>query len=192
MLTHTVLKSKRKSYTIVVKDGVVTIRAPLRATPKQIDEILEQKQRWITQKLEQHEAKRQRFEPLSDLSMIMVFGELQVNDLPTVKQVKKKLAKIAREYIAAELSKFGITAFKLSNARTKWGSCSSDNKLSFNWRMACLPPDLAQYIVIHEVCHLKYHNHSRFFWDEVSRYLPHWKVLRKHLKEYSKLTELYR
>jgi len=69
-------------------------------------------------------------------------------------------------------------------ARTRWGSCSSRDTLSLNLYLAALPPKLADYVLVHELAHIRHKNHSRAFWSEVERILPDWKERRKELRDY--------
>jgi len=79
---------------------------------------------------------------------------------------------------------FGVSLKKvfIKNSRTRWGSCSSKGNLNFNYRLALIEPELVDYVVVHELCHLKHFNHSPLFWAEVARAVPHWKLLRKRLR----------
>lgn len=70
-------------------------------------------------------------------------------------------------------------------ANSRWGSCTSQGKIMFNSRLAAIAPILIDYVIIHELCHLIHLNHSNLFWEEVEKYLPNWKELRKELKEQS-------
>lgn len=71
----------------------------------------------------------------------------------------------------------------IRNQRRRWGSCSSKGVLRFNWRLAMLEPDLLEYVVVHELCHLTHMNHSPDFWGLVGEHLPDYKERRKLLKE---------
>lgn len=75
-------------------------------------------------------------------------------------------------------------------AKTRWGSCAAGGRLSFNSRVAMLSPDVAEYIVIHELCHMKQMNHSTAFWDEVASVLPNWPALRRKLRQEEKTAAL--
>lgn len=75
-------------------------------------------------------------------------------------------------------------------AKTRWGSCSSSGNLFFNSRLSMLSEDVAEYVVVHELCHLKQMNHSAAFWDEVCSALPRARALRRKLREQERLAIL--
>lgn len=70
----------------------------------------------------------------------------------------------------------------IKNTKRRWGSCSKKGNLNFNYRVALVPQDLADYVLVHELCHLGQFNHSRDFWELVAKTLPDYRVARKKLK----------
>jgi len=70
----------------------------------------------------------------------------------------------------------------IKNQKTRWGSCSKRGNLNFNYRIIFLPTEIRDYIVVHELCHLKELNHSRNFWNLVGKMFPDYKQIRKKLK----------
>ena len=93
--------------------------------------------------------------------------------------------KIARALVPRWSKKLGVRPCSVSVkfARTRWGSCSSSGRIFLNCRVSMLPPDIAQYIVVHELCHLKQMNHGPLFWNEVRSALPDAMSLRRSLRE---------
>lgn len=71
---------------------------------------------------------------------------------------------------------------RIKNQRRAWGSCSSKKNLNFNWRLVLLPRDLADYVIVHELCHTIHLNHSAAFWNLLKSYLPNGALLRMHLR----------
>jgi predicted metal-dependent hydrolase len=79
---------------------------------------------------------------------------------------------------------------KIRNQRARWGSCSRKGSINLNWRLVLLPPKLLDYVVVHELCHLRQPNHSPRFWSLVGQITPDNKHLRKQLRGYSPYLDL--
>ncbi len=84
---------------------------------------------------------------------------------------------------------FPFKRVAIRNSRSRWGSCSANKNLNFNYKILFLPPSLQDYIIVHELCHLKELNHKKVFWDLVGEQIPDYeeriKLLRHHEKEIS-------
>jgi len=76
-----------------------------------------------------------------------------------------------------------VPPVRLSNARTRWGSCSSLSGIRLHWRLVHLPPELIDYVVAHEVAHLREMNHSPRFWAVVESVCPAWRTGRARLRQ---------
>jgi hypothetical protein len=96
----------------------------------------------------------------------------------------------ARELVSAlaeeEAEGLGVVyeRIRIGGQRTLWGSCSSGGTLSFNWRLVLAPLEVLDYVVVHELCHLRVPNHSQRFWALVGRRRPHWREQRAWLREH--------
>ena len=104
---------------------------------------------------------------------------------PYLEAVKHTRA-LVHERTAYFAKAYGITYAKISirKQKTRWGSCSRAGNLSFNYRLGFLPAHLADYIIVHELCHIVEHNHSIRFWALVAQAFPNPKVFRKELMTY--------
>jgi predicted metal-dependent hydrolase len=80
---------------------------------------------------------------------------------------------------------FRFNRIAIKNTKSMWGSCSAKGNLNFNYRIVFLPPPLADYLIVHELCHLYEFNHSKRFWNLVAATIPAYKELRKELKKTS-------
>jgi len=76
---------------------------------------------------------------------------------------------------------------RIKDQKSCWGSCSGKKNLNFNWHLVLTPPEILDYVVVHELCHLRQMNHSRDFWREVERILPDYKARRKWLRTNEKV-----
>ncbi len=100
---------------------------------------------------------------------------------------KRRIRKIFEEKVSRYSRLMGLSAGRIAirNQRTRWGSCSSKGNLNFNYQLCYMPERLLDYVVIHELAHLRQMNHSREFWREVEKYCPDYRDLRKELKRYT-------
>ena len=104
--------------------------------------------------------------------------------------VKVWYKKIAKNYLinlTAELARknnFEINNVRVKDVKTRWGSCSSKRNINLNYKIIMAPKEVIEYVIIHELCHLKQMNHSEKFWKEVSNILPNYKMQLEHLKKF--------
>lgn len=96
------------------------------------------------------------------------------------KQAAEMFTTAVRKY--APMMAVHPTKISLRDQRTRWGSCSQRGTLSFNWRLVMAPPEILNYVVIHELAHLRHHNHSPAYWAFVAQYDPNVKKYRAWLK----------
>ncbi len=90
--------------------------------------------------------------------------------------VQKRILYLNQAYL------FSYNRISIKNQRTRWGSCSKKGNLNFNYKIALIPERLVDYIVAHELCHLKEFNHSENFWNLLSKTIPNHLELRKELR----------
>jgi predicted metal-dependent hydrolase len=102
-----------------------------------------------------------------------------------IKGLKRKARKELKEHLDRFSLMTGIRYKKmaLKDTKTRWGSCSSLGNINLSWRLVLAPAGVAEYVALHELCHLKEANHSKKFWDLVGKYMPDYKERRKWLKE---------
>ena len=169
-----VVYSNRKSVAIQIKpDGTVVLRAPYGVPKRELNRILEEKRSWIEvhlQEIKEQEAEQKALPKFS-------------------KQEIKELANKALAYIPERVKYYApivgvnYTRITIRNQKTRWGSCSSKGGLNFNCLLMLTPPEVVDYVVVHELCHRKEMNHSKAFWDEVEKVLPDYKSAKRWLRE---------
>ena len=172
----TVIRSNRKTVAIQVNSDLsVTVRAPRSASEKDIEEILKKKEAWISKHIEKIKEIKERFEaePTEKLTREKVIA------------LAEEALKVIPERVEYFAKVIGVTYGKITirNQKTRWGSCSSKGNLNFNCLLMLAPPEVLDYVVVHELCHRKQMNHSKAFWLEVEKVLPDYKEVRKWLKE---------
>ena len=172
----TVIRSNRKTVAIQVNSDLsVTVRAPRSVSEKDIEEILKKKEAWISKHIEKIKETKERFEaePTEKLTREKVIA------------LAEEALKVIPERVEYFAKVIGVTYGKITirNQKTRWGSCSSKENLNFNCLLMLAPPEVLDYVVVHELCHRKQMNHSKAFWLEVEKVLPNYKEVRKWLKE---------
>lgn len=170
-----IIRSRRKTISIQIDGNLrITVRAPLRMRDADIRAFIEERSEWIEKHLEKM---RQRQEEM----------QTEPEEPLTLKELRA-LAEEAVSYIPERVSFYagevGVNYGRITirNQKTRWGSCSSDGNLNFNCLLMLTPPEVIDYVVVHELCHRLEMNHSRYFWEEVERVLPDYKTRRKWLK----------
>ena len=98
---------------------------------------------------------------------------------------RKKARKQLEDRAAYYAGLMGVTYNRITvrAAKTRWGSCSARGNLNFHWKLILMPPEVLDYVVVHELAHRREMNHSSRFWTEVERIMPDYKRRRKWLKE---------
>lgn len=172
-----VIRSKRKTLAIEIRpDMRVVVRAPEKIPQNEIMKFVEEKQNWIKKHLVQmyfkaEEIKKQKKEP--------AFTNADIEKLC------QKALSVIPDKVKYYAEIMGVTYGRITirNQKTRWGSCSSKGNLNFNCLLMLMPDKVLDYVVVHELCHLKQMNHSKKFWMEVERYMPDYRNYRKWLNE---------
>lgn len=147
-------------------DGRITISSPARVSLQTIESFIRSKAAWLLPRLDTPHRAAPRHSP-AEITRL----RLQAREI-----VESRLAHFNTHY------QHTYRRVTIRNQRTRWGSCSKTGTLNFNYRIALLPPHLVDYIVVHELCHLREFNHSPKFWALVAACIPECKTARKELR----------
>lgn len=169
-----IVKLKRKTLSIQVLDSkTVRVRAPYRMSKKDIQSYIDKNEEWIRDKIEKAKEREKEIEGIRCLS------ELELDELAdkACEVITKRV-----EYYAPQV---GVTYGRITirNQKTRWGSCSAKGNLNFNVALMRVPLDVMDYVVVHELCHRLFLDHSKDFWNEVAKFIPDYKSKEKWLKE---------
>lgn len=163
-IEYNIVYGKIKNLYINVKDGNVIVKAPKYISKEYIDNIIDKKRDWILKKLEETKTvKKEREYTNKD-----------------IEKLKNKLDVIFKELI--EETNLIPNKVRIRNIKCAWGSCSSNKNITINLKLVDRQDIEIKYVVLHELCHLKYMNHSEKFWNLVEKYMPEYKEIRKELK----------
>lgn len=205
-------RSKRKTVSLSInRDLTVVVRAPMRMARPQIDQFVQKHEDWLEKhmtRLRAEAACRASFQyrdgdrlPFRGGELTLATGSgrsvrLEGNRLllppgaDRPKAVAEFLREAAREQVSRQTAVYarqmGVepAGIKITSATTRWGSCSGRNSLCFSLRVACLPEPLLNYIVVHELAHIRQHNHSNRFWAEVAAIMPDYAERRGRLRAF--------
>ncbi len=173
----TIRQSKRAKHIrlTISGDGVVVVTQPIGVSRERSEKILSDRKDWIVRKLQF----------LKNVAVQHRSSHTEYTD-----SRKEVLNRVQARVIYFNVL-YGHTYKRISirNQQSRWGSCSRRGNLNFNYRIMHLPPDLMDYIVVHELCHLAELNHSANFWKLVEKAIPRYQERRKELKLHRLLAE---
>jgi len=173
MHEYTLIKSKRKTVSVEIRDGAVLVRAPRRISKREADAFVDKHTEWIERQLKKYLDRQELLSAQDKLS------ENEISEL--YRRAKEYLPARAREYADMLGVDFGRVTIRCQ--RTRWGSCSAKKNLNFNCLLMLAPEDVRDSVVAHEVCHLVEMNHSARFYALVLRLCPDYRRLNKWLKD---------
>ena len=194
---------KRKRLMINIDpNGFVTIKAPNNICEEAIIKAVKPLGNKIKKKLEELELLRSKFNPKTydgEGKFLYLGEEFPLNELINTVGLKEDeqraslksfylsdCKKIIGERLKIYQSQLKLEPkeFKIDESKSRWGTCNSDKKLTFNYRLVMAPIECIDYVVVHELCHLKHMNHDRSFWRLVGSVLPDYKERQDYLKKY--------
>jgi predicted metal-dependent hydrolase len=173
------IRSNRKSMGIqVYADGRVVVRAPNRIAKREVIRFLEKHEAWIRDKQQTLRARAMQKQQVRAQYEIPTYESLTTGD-------KNRIRAHFMERLEWYAPRMGVTYHRVSirNQKGRWGSCSSQGNLNFNYRLHYLPQELMDYVVVHELAHRIHMEHSYEFWEVVRKYNPDYKNSQKKLKE---------
>ena len=217
MLDYTLIRSDRKTLSVEIdREGKLIVRAPRRLDKATIERFLESRKRWIEENRQRMLERRAAVvQTAGDAQTVWYHGSqlrlLQHDEqrveirgdaliVPrswTKEHLRAWLKQACRQDLhlrvpaAAALLGVQPTALHVTEAKTRWGSCSGKNSLNFAWRLIFCPPEVVDYVVVHELCHIRYKNHSAAFWNMVAQYDPAYQAHKAWLREHAALMDWF-
>ena len=167
---YRVCRTRRRTVAIeITREAEVLVRAPLNYTDRQIEALIEARLEWILTHL-----KRQQ-------TRLLAYPEPSEEQLA---EWRAKAKRVLPQRVAYYSKKMGVvpTGLRITSAKTRFGSCSGKNSLSFSCRLMQYPEAAVDYVVVHELAHIRHHNHSAAFYAFVEHILPDHRERRALLK----------
>jgi len=224
-LQYELIRSRKRKRTIslhIKAGGRVVIYAPFRTPISEIEDLIERKRSWISEKLSEKErsvrSAEKQFLPGEEFlylgepypleiddsleqkrPLTLSFGKF-ILDKGCVEKARSLFVEWYREesrrtlaeradYYCRRLELFP-KGLRITGARSRWGSCSRDNRLCFSWRLVMAPLKVVDYVLIHELAHIKEKNHSARFWNHLASIMPDYKKHRLWLREHGHYLQL--
>jgi predicted metal-dependent hydrolase len=212
-IDHLIRSKRRTMSLEINKDGSLTVRAPRRAADGEISAFVNSKKDWIIKKQFQadqraREAPPKQFVEGEQFLYLGISYPLEIVNRQAVplvlngkftlraespvisiqvfekwyrEQAAKKIK--PRTDTLAKNNGFEYTIIRINGAKTHWGSCGPKGSLNFPWRLVMAPEEVIDYVIVHELVHLRVRNHSRRYWQAVKGIMPDYKIRLKWLQE---------
>ena len=163
LFDYTLIRSKRKSVSIQVDENCnITVRAPLRISQKEIDKILLEKKNWLEKTM------------ISQREMKKMIKEYSDEDIKLLRKKAKEVIPQKVEYYA-QIKRVTPTSVNINSAKKRFGSCSGTNSLNFSLYLMDKDERFIDYVVVHELAHIRHHNHSKDFYEFIEQFMPDYK-----------------
>lgn len=214
------IRSKRRTIALIVeRDGTLTVRAPMHASNADIHSFVQEQAQWILRKQEGikliPEVRRKGY--VDGEKFLYLGSSFDLELVPPQRPLlqfengfrlsrtgqhrgaslftrwyKERAFEVISGRVAGYAARYGLTPkqVRVTSARTRWGSCSPNGNLNFSWRLVMAPLEVIDYVVVHELSHLRVSNHSGRFWMVVESMLPDYKQRRKWLREHGETLTL--
>jgi predicted metal-dependent hydrolase len=201
------IKKEKKNISLRINESGLTVSSPFHASQNIIESIIQKKSSWILKNISQYKNKKNDIETISKINLvgdefniILSHDQSRIDPINKIIYLKSKnkedeLRKLLKDYALIifndrlkkyiVLTSFKVESMKLTNAKTKWGSCSSSREIRMNWRLVLANINIIDYVLCHELAHLSFMNHSKQFWAEVGRLMPGYIKYKKELKNRS-------
>lgn len=168
--TYEIIRSSRKTLAVQVDSKCnITVRAPYNVTQKEIDFFLNDKKNWLEKTIiKQREKQSYRKEYSNE----------------EIEALRKKAKSVLPEKVKRYSEIMGVTptAVRINSAKTRYGSCSGKNSINFSLYLMDKDERFIDYVVVHELAHIKHHNHSKDFYSFIERFMPDYKQIRNMYK----------
>lgn len=168
---YELIRSSRRTLALEIsRDGRVIVRAPMHLSQKRIDAFLTAHEEWIAA----HQAIQAR--------------RREAHPEPTAEE-REALIRRAREVLPQKVAYYsGLmdlhpTGITITGAEKRFGSCSGKNRICFSWRLMGYPEEAIEYVVVHELAHIRHKNHGKDFYACIASVMPDWRERRAMLKE---------
>lgn len=157
----------------ITREGQIKVSKPKHINISQVESFILSKSTWIN-----HHLDRIRSIPIKETQKPkLTRKDYLLHKNTALELVTKKLALYNQHYC------FDYKNISIKNTKTRWGSCSRRSYLNFNYKIALIPEHLADYIIVHELCHLGQFNHSQKFWNLVAETIPDYAVRVRELRK---------
>jgi predicted metal-dependent hydrolase len=181
-----VSRRAKKLSILVDSQRNVEIVVPPRTSQDQIDSLLFEHRAWLEQQVSKPPREYHLGLQRDDVVWLSGFA-LALPNVPSVEMWYREQARVEIERALLHESsrlKIDYASVTIRDPRTRWGSCSKDGALSFNWRLIVTPPAILSYVVVHELCHRVRHDHSPEYWQLVAKARPSFAEERRWLSEH--------
>ena len=208
-MDYQLIRSKRKTLSLQINNNAeLVVRAPNRLSVKKIEQFIDEKSDWIDRKSRTTRAKKTQIPNYIEGEKFLYLGNeypLSINTtngkgltfdgqtfaldqggkeefLAWYKSAFKKIALPRLEYYAKK-HQLACQQVRLKNQKTLWGSCSGVNNINLNYLLIRAPIAIIDYVIVHELAHIKHKNHSKDFWNFVTQMLPNYKASKRWLQD---------